>query len=295
MTKSNTSSKITYNQPVAPAYNNQYRKLSNFRYVTTHYSLKVVKYGLNFVVKSGLATLKLMTTQTRRSNLYARPTTIGWRVRFAHYLQAWVILLIVLAVLVPQTFSQTVAHLSDALTAVPRWLGTVLWPPSTELAPLFTEQVDYWAADIERWAAAYELDPNLLATVMQIESCGHPNVSSSAGANGLFQVMPFHFDTGENFLDPDTNARRGADFLKQCVGWANGDSGLAMACYNGGPSVVSKPPYNWPEETRRYYQWGTGIYADATQNNAYSQTLNQWLSAGGVYLCDRAGQELGLN
>src|SRR5690606_6122711 len=40
------------------------------------------------------------------------------------------------------------------------------------LTPLFTPQVMRWEAHILRWAAEHGLDPNLVATVMQIESCG---------------------------------------------------------------------------------------------------------------------------
>jgi soluble lytic murein transglycosylase-like protein len=162
------------------------------------------------------------------------------------------------------------------------------------IAPMFTEEVRYWSDDIQRWAAEYNLDPNLLATVMQIESCGHADVSSSAGAQGLFQVMPFHFDAGEDQLDPDTNAKRGASFLNECVAWASGDPNLAMACYNGGPGILSRPYSTWPEETQRYYLWGSTIYADAVQNKESSQALDNWLAAGGSNLCVRAAANLGM-
>src|SRR5262249_44113854 len=148
--------------------------------------------------------------------------------------------------------------------------------------------------DIGRWANEYNLDPNLLATVMQIESCGHPTVSSSAGAQGLFQVMPFHFDAGEDQLDPDTNARRAADFLKICVNAANRDAGLTLACYNGGQSVIKLPFALWQDQTQRYYRWGIGIYSDATNNQSHSDTLDQWLAAGGSALCQRASSALGM-
>ncbi|MEO0565911.1 MAG: lytic transglycosylase domain-containing protein, partial [Chloroflexota bacterium] len=92
-------------------------------------------------------------------------------------------------------------------------------PPVTSLAPLFTPEVTHWGPQIEAWATIYELEPNLLATVMQIESCGHPTVNSSAGAQGLFQVMPFHFADDEDMLDPDTNAKRGAAHLNDCLRW----------------------------------------------------------------------------
>lgn len=162
------------------------------------------------------------------------------------------------------------------------------------IAPLFTREVDHWQADISRWSGEYDLDPNLLATVMQIESCGHDSISSVAGAQGLFQVMPFHFSADEVYIDPETNARRGATFLKQCLGWANGDSGLAMACYNGGPSVLSIGIDEWYAETQRYYNWGTAIYADARNGRETSDALNNWLDAGGRLLCTQAADALGL-
>src|SRR5688500_10923905 len=95
----------------------------------------------------------------------------------------------------------------QVIFCAPQALNTLMtatgmrWPqggPSSNglVAPLFTNEIDYWSSDLVRWANAYDLDPNLLATVMQIESCGHPTVVSRAGAQGLFQVMPFHFSTG---------------------------------------------------------------------------------------------------
>ncbi len=166
---------------------------------------------------------------------------------------------------------------------------------STVIAPLFTAQVAHWDDEIIDWAETYNLDPNLLATVMQIESCGHPTVNSPAGAQGLFQVMPFHFASDENMLDPDTNAMRGASVLNDCLRRAGGDPGLAMACYNGGPSVISKPMSNWLAEPQRFYYWGTGIYADAQQNEPHSGRLDEWLNAGGIHLCRRADDALGLD
>lgn len=160
------------------------------------------------------------------------------------------------------------------------------------IAPMFSPEVRYWERDISRWAGAHSLDPNLLATVMQIESCGHPTVASSAGAQGLFQVMPFHFSTGENMLDPDTNARRGADFLAYCLDYADGNVGLALGCYNGGPSVVTRAFETWPAETQRYYVWGTTIYQEASQGVYSSGALQAWLNAGGSGLCQRAAGAL---
>lgn len=183
-----------------------------------------------------------------------------------------------------------------ALFALPFTFNALLTPQryNSELAPLFTSQVHYWGEDILHWAATHNMDPNFMATIMQIESCGHPTVVSSAGARGLFQVMPFHFADGEDMVDPDTNALRGGSFMELCWQHTNGNPGLTMACYNGGPGVINRSMHSWPAETQRYYQWGVGIYADARQNAANSDTLNTWLTAGGQNLCNLAALELRL-
>lgn len=160
------------------------------------------------------------------------------------------------------------------------------------LAPFFAPAVRHWSDEIKLWSAQQDVDPHLLATVMQIESCGHPTVISNAGAQGLFQVMPFHFEAGEDMLDPTTNAKRGASFLNYCAGAADGVVGLALACYNGGPSVLKRAREDWSHETQKYYRWGVGIYSDAVAGAATSATFDQWLAAGGERLCASALREL---
>jgi soluble lytic murein transglycosylase-like protein len=163
------------------------------------------------------------------------------------------------------------------------------------LAPLFTPEIQYWSNDIVRWAADHGLDPNLAATVMQIESCGNPDARSSAGASGLFQVMPFHFVVSENAYDPDTNALRGMNYLAKSLQRSGGDARQALAGYNGGIGVIGRAESTWPAETIRYAYWGGGIYADAVQNASESARLNEWLAAGGAGLCRKARERLGIS
>lgn len=156
------------------------------------------------------------------------------------------------------------------------------------LAPLFTPEIQYWGDKILVWAAQTGLDPNLIATVMQIESCGDPRAVSSAGAMGLFQVMPYHFERGENPYIPDTNAQRGLGYLSQSLSAANGNFRLAFAGYNGGIGVIPRAETSWAAETIRYVYWGSGIYADAMQGLSSSARLDEWLSHGGISLCEQA-------
>ena len=165
---------------------------------------------------------------------------------------------------------------------------------SNRLAPLFTPEVQHWNMDILHWSGVSNLDPNLVATVMQIESCGDAFARSSAGAIGLFQVMPFHFASTDNPFDPDTNALRGLMYLHRVFEAANHDVSWSLAAYNGGPSLIGLNDGMWPAETVRYVYWGSGIYADAAQMKPASQRLNEWLSSGGASLCRQAHQQSGL-
>lgn len=158
------------------------------------------------------------------------------------------------------------------------------------LAPLFTPEIDRWGDQIVVWASQAGLDPNLVATVMQIESCGNPRATSGAGAAGLFQVMPYHFEPGENPYAPNTNALRGLAYFKQALDFAKGDYRLAFAGYNGGIGVIPKMQASWTAETVRYVYWGSGIYADALRGASSSARLDEWLAAGGASLCTQARQ-----
>ncbi len=168
--------------------------------------------------------------------------------------------------------------------------GTV---PSA-ISPIFTREVQHWGSDITRWADASSLDPNLVAVIMQIESCGDPRALSGAGAMGLFQVMPFHFRLGENPYNPETNALRGLDYLARSLDTANGDVRLALAGYNGGIGLILRSEWTWSSETKRYIRYGVPIYEDAKSGASTSAALEEWYQKYGVNLCEQASHRLGL-
>jgi soluble lytic murein transglycosylase-like protein len=168
-------------------------------------------------------------------------------------------------------------------------------PVVSALSPVFTAEVDYWADAILRWASQAGLDPDMVATVMQIESCGDPRALSRSGAMGLFQVMPYHFASGDIPYDPDTNARRGMDYLRRSLDTAGGNPRLAFAGYNGGIGVISWSESDWTAETLRYAYWGSGIYSEASSGAQESDRLQEWLQAGGASLCRQAAERLGIS
>ncbi len=240
--------------------------------------------------KSG-PTLKKVTPKQKKAVeaealLPAGPPTLRTRLRKAHDLlwriirlsPVWGLILLFLLIFGPGLLR----GLRSGVNAPP------------PVSPIFTREVQYWAPQITKWAQVYDVNPNLIATLMQIESCGYPGAASNVGAQGLFQVMPMHFSDSETMTDPDTNARRGIGVIKDCLNRADGDVGLAMACYNGGPRLIGLAPAFWPMETQNYYTWGGGIYNDAVRGSKTSQTLSDWLAAGGEGLCEQAALTLGL-
>jgi hypothetical protein len=166
-----------------------------------------------------------------------------------------------------------------------------------QLSTVFSPEVRHWSPLIFAWADAYDIDPNLIATIIQIESCGDPGAVSRSGAQGLFQVMPFHFKAGEDMLEVLNNGKRGMDYLAGALRVSAGDPGLALAGYNGGHSVIKKGWSRWAAETKRYYEWGTTIYKDALNGLQKSPALDKWLKAGGAALCKSAAkrQSIGMN
>jgi hypothetical protein len=165
---------------------------------------------------------------------------------------------------------------------------------SSLLAGVFSPEIQYWGSEIERWSIETGLDINMIATVMQIESCGDPDATSGAGAMGLFQVMPFHFISTDDPYLPETNALRGLAYLKKSMEASNGDVRLAFAGYNGGISVIYKSEDTWAAETQRYAYWASGIYSEASQGVGISDRLQEWMGSGGASLCNQATSRLGL-
>jgi soluble lytic murein transglycosylase-like protein len=103
-------------------------------------------------------------------------------------------------------------------------------------------------------AQAANLDPWLVASVVQTESAFDPRAVSRAGAAGLMQLMPAAATEREvrDVFDPADNLRGGAEHLRSMLNRFE-SLPLALAAYNAGATTVTRyegiPPY---KETRDY-------------------------------------------
>jgi soluble lytic murein transglycosylase-like protein len=233
----------------------------------------------------------------------ARTTNDNWQTAAAEYEEGSGCLsgfaIVPLAVITISLFLASFAWQVNPLPVKPQIMPTPLLDStpaaaSPSLSLIFRREVLHWADSIVEWASASGLDPNLVATIMQIESCGDPRAVSSAGAMGLFQVMPYHFLKSDNPYNPDTNAARGLGYLVRSLEAANGDARLAMAGYNGGIGVIPRGEWTWAAQTKRYVQYGAPIYNDAISGADTSNSLNEWYTKYGVSLCKQASKRLGL-
>lgn len=104
-------------------------------------------------------------------------------------------------------------------------------------------------------AQRHGIDPALLHGLVRAESNFNPNAVSSAGAQGLCQLMPgtaAALGVTDPF-DPAQSLDGGARYLRQQLDAFGGDPTLALAAYNAGPGAVRRhggvPPY---AETQAY-------------------------------------------
>jgi soluble lytic murein transglycosylase-like protein len=117
---------------------------------------------------------------------------------------------------------------------------------------------------IEESCARYGVDPALLAGLIEQESHFDPTVGSSAGAQGLTELMP---ETAASLgvtdpHDPAQSIDAGARLLSEKLAEFGGDTELALAAYNAGSGAVQQyngiPPY---PETQEYVKKVLGYAA----------------------------------
>lgn len=121
-------------------------------------------------------------------------------------------------------------------------------------AEFFAEEIPYGELIHEK-AKKYDVDPALVAAVIEQESRFKPRAISPVGARGLMQLMPRtgRWMGAKNLYDPEENIDAGVKYIKYLNKQFKGDLRQTVAAYNAGEGNVRRyrgiPPFR---ETRQY-------------------------------------------
>lgn len=106
-----------------------------------------------------------------------------------------------------------------------------------------------YTAEINKYSHEYNLEPSMVASVINIESGYDKNAISNAGAVGLMQLLPstasecarkmgLNFDENQLF-DVDINMRIGCYYLRYLLDIFDGNVTNALCAYNWGLGNVN--------------------------------------------------------
>lgn len=125
----------------------------------------------------------------------------------------------------------------------------------------------------EMAAEKYNVPVNLLKSVSKAESGFNTMAESSAGAQGIMQLMPATARSlgVSNSFDPEQNIMGGAKYLRQMLDKFDGNVELSLAAYNAGPgNVVKYEGIPLFKETQNYVykvMSDSGLNTDSLNNN----------------------------
>lgn len=109
-------------------------------------------------------------------------------------------------------------------------------------------------------AQATGLNTALIKAVIQVESSFRTDAVSSAGAQGLMQLMPGTARSlgVTNSFDAHQNVMGGSTYIKQQLE-RFGDLRLALAAYNTGPGRIGRLNITNPDDQAQYNQISEGV------------------------------------
>jgi soluble lytic murein transglycosylase-like protein len=184
-----------------------------------------------------------------------------------------------------------------------------LRPEQAEISsPWIPATVKRWQGPIDAMAKKYDIDPNLIAIIMIMESGGYAQANSGE-AVGLMQITPLTAKeiaskylkkpvTSYNLMDPDTSIEFGAAYLSYLRGLfgstAQGPSWdstveLIAAGYNGGPGAAASLEAGEGLTNTQTVVYSRDAFNMWRERHAGdSPTYDRWLERGGTTLINAA-------
>ena len=132
--------------------------------------------------------------------------------------------------------------------------GPAANPAGGELLLTERQKID---RSVQKAAERYDLPMELINGVIRAESAFKPRAVSSAGAQGLMQLMPGTADElgVKDPFDIDENINAGSKYLRKMLDLFGGNVKKALMAYNAGPGTVKRYQGDVPyRETKHYIQ-----------------------------------------
>lgn len=130
-------------------------------------------------------------------------------------------------------------------------------------------KTDRWDSLVLKHAKTYNLDPNFVKCIIQIESGGVPNLWNSSNCAGLMQLHQKYFPIKPTPLDPEANIKKGCEVLytygKLKSPKVNFDKERWIIAYNAGPASLSnidKGTKKIPIQTLNYIRALNALYSE---------------------------------
>jgi soluble lytic murein transglycosylase-like protein len=132
----------------------------------------------------------------------------------------------------------------------------------------FSSPPPHIEALVKKLAPQYQVSPQLVLSIIAVESNFDVTAVSPKAAMGLMQLIP---QTAKRFgvrnpFDAQDNIRGGVAYLRWLLAYFEGDVVLVAAAYNAGEGAVNQyrgvPPY---DETREYVRRVVGRFGNTRQ------------------------------
>lgn len=172
--------------------------------------------------------------------------------------------------------------------------------------------VKHWEKTINEMGKKYDIDPNLIAIIMTLESGGYSEAGSDAGAQGLMQVTPptggdiaarylKEPRTKYDLMDPETSIEFGTAYLALLRDEFGDDPydedwlrtvEIVAAGYNGGPGTANALEMGEGLRDTEPVIYSRDAFNMWRERHApKSPTFDRWKERGGIELIDLAKEE----
>lgn len=126
-----------------------------------------------------------------------------------------------------------------------------------------TETARNIASSVSKYSRRHKKDPDLILSIMKVESAFDPTAVSNMGAIGLMQVMPQWIDILDitcNLQDPDCNVKYGIQIMG-AYEQLYADQDTALIAYNRGPGPVDSALMRGKNPNNGYVEKVRAVYA----------------------------------